>query len=411
LIFKNRVVILFLLCAQCEVSDSKKNEVHKHKNQFKMENRYYYIDRLKVFLICLIVFHQTLIAYGGIGLWYYTSADSFTGTALIAVNTIKTVNLSFLASLFFLISAMLAHTSYQKWGFREFVKRRLVRLGVPLLVYAVLFHPTVVYFIARSNGMPPGWLSFVREQLTTNFTLGPMWFVATLLAMELGYAIYKKYCPSIDPLLSELWKQTAALRATLFVAALGIINFVVRLASPARAIQPGIQWGFYPVYVGMFISGLIAQRNDWIHKLKIGFSLPWLLFGLLCLPMLLLSVHHIGDWSIFTGGLNTQSLLYALWEPMICAGMNFFLMSVFFRFFNSQSERAVVLSNLVYIVYFICPAVIVPLTKLFEPMALPVFFKWLFTAILSTVICFAVAYLLRKIALLLKKSFKILFKQ
>ena len=66
-----------------------------------MEERYYYIDRLKVFLMCVIVFHQTLIAYGGIGLWYYTSTDSFTGTPLIVVNTIKTVNLSFWHRCFF----------------------------------------------------------------------------------------------------------------------------------------------------------------------------------------------------------------------------------------------------------------------------------------------------------------------
>ena len=369
--------------------------------------RYYYIDRLKVFLMCFIILHQTLIAYGGVGLWYYTSTDSFTGTALIAVNTIKTVNLSFLASLFFLISAMLAHASYQRWGFREFVKRRLVRLGIPLAIYALLFHPTIVFFIARSHGMPDGWLTFIVRQLTEHFSLGPMWFVAVLLVLEMGYAVYKRYCPSITPLMTELWKQTAALRATLFVAAVGLITFVVRLFSPARAAQLGIQWGFYPVYIGMFISGLIAQRNDWIHKLKIGFSLPWVLFGLLCLPLLLLSVHYIGDWSVFTGGLNMQSLFYSLWEPMICSGINFFLMSIFFRYLNRPSGKAVVLSRLVYTVYFICPAVIVPLTILFEPVALPVFFKWFFTAALSVVGSFALAFLLRKVALLLmgiKKS-------
>ena len=132
-----------------------------------------------------------------------------------------------------------------------------------------------------------------------------------------------------------------------------------------------------------------------------------LFFGLLCLPLLLLSVHYIGDWSVFTGGLNMQSLFYSLWEPMICSGINFFLMSIFFRYLNRPSGKAMVLSRLVYTVYFICPAVIVPLTILFEPVALPVFFKWFFTAALSVVGSFALAFLLRKVALLLmgiKKS-------
>ena len=65
-----------------------------------MNERYYYIDRLKFFLICAYIYHQSLIAFGGVGIWYYTSSDRFMGVGLIVVNTIKTIDLSFLASLF-----------------------------------------------------------------------------------------------------------------------------------------------------------------------------------------------------------------------------------------------------------------------------------------------------------------------
>ncbi len=362
-----------------------------------METRYYYIDRLRFFLICFIIFHQTLIAYGGVGLWYYTSTDRFTGTALITVNTIKTINLSFLASLFFLISAMFAHQSYKRYGFKTFVKKRVKRLGIPLVLYTLVFHPLVVYFIARSHGMSANMMTFIQEQLTTKFSFGPFWFVAALLVFELGYAFYKLYCPQIEPFLKDLWKQIAALRATLFVLGIGILTFVVRLFSPARATQPGIQWGFYPLYIGMFISGLIAERNDWIHKVKIGFALPWLLYAFMCLPLLLLSVHYIKDWTEFTGGMNTQSVFYAFWEPMICVGMNFFLMTLFFRYFNKPNPKATEQANLSLLVYFLCPAVIVPLTMFFEPLAMPIFFKWLLTAVLSTVLSYLTAWLLYKI--------------
>ena len=363
-----------------------------------MNERYYYIDRLKVFLICFIIFHQTLIAYGGVGIWYYTSADKFSGVGLIAVNTIKTINLSFLASLFFLLSAMLAHGSYKRYGFKVFVKQRIKRLGIPLLIYVLLFHPTITYFVERTHGLTDkGWLPFVANQLTHHLSFGPFWFVAALLVFELGYALYKLRGPKVESLMTDLWQQIAAFRTTLFVLGVGLITFLIRLVSPAKATQPGIQWGFYPVYIGMFISGLIAERNDWIHKLKIGFSLPWLLFAFLCLPMLLLSVHYIGDWSVFTGGLNTQSVFYALWEPMICVGMNFFLMSFFFRYFNSPSPKAIELSNLSFLVYFLSPMLIVPLTMLFESTQIPIFFKWLFTAFLSTIGSYTIAYLLRKI--------------
>lgn len=363
-----------------------------------MNERYYYIDRLKFFLICLFICHQSLIAYGGVGIWYYTSSDRFLGVALITVNTIKTINLSFLASLFFLISAMFAYESYKRYGFKDFIKRRVKRLGIPLVLYVLIFHPTIEYLVASTHGATDkGWFPFVLEQLTTDFSFGPFWFVAALLVFELGFAVFKKCGPNIDGLMSELWQQIAALRTTLFVLGVGLLAFVIRLLSPARATLPGIQWGCYPLYVGMFISGLIAQRNDWIHKLKIGFSLPWLLFAFLCLPTMLFSVHFIKDWSIFTGGLNSQSLFFALWEPMLCVGMNFFLMTFFFRYFNQPSPRAILLTNLSFLVFFFCPAVIVPLTMFFEPLAMPIFFKWLLTSVLSIALSYLIAWLLYKI--------------
>ena len=371
--------------------------------QLTMDERYYYIDRLKAFLICFFIFHQTLIAYGGVGLWYYTSVDRFSGMALIAVNTIKTINLSFLASLFFLISAMFAHESYKRYGFKTFVKKRIMRLGVPLLIYVLVVHPSIVFFVERTHGMTDlGWFSFVLQMLTTRFSFGPFWFIATLLVFELGYALYKLRGPKVESLMTELWQQIAALRTTLFVIGIGLLAFVIRLLSPARATQPGIQWGFYPLYVGMFISGLIAQRNDWIHKLKIGFSIPWLLFAFCCLPLLLASVHFIKDWSVFTGGLNSQSLFYALWEPMLCVGVHFFLMSFFFRYFNKPSERAVQISNLSFLVFFLCPVVIVLFTIIFESLALPLFFKWLFTSVLSAALSYLLAFLLYKIPIMRK---------
>ena len=82
--------------------------------------------------------------------------------------------------------------------------------------------------------------------------------------------------------------------------------------------------------------------------------------------------------------------------------MNFFLMTFFFRYFNQPSPRAILLTNLSFLVFFFCPAVIVPLTMFFEPLAMPIFFKWLLTAVLSTVLSYLTAWLLYKIPFIRK---------
>ena len=36
---------------------------------------YPYLDKLRVFLTCLVIFHHTAIAFGASGGWYYKSPD------------------------------------------------------------------------------------------------------------------------------------------------------------------------------------------------------------------------------------------------------------------------------------------------------------------------------------------------
>ena len=40
---------------------------------------YPYLDKLRVFLTCLVIFHHTAIAFGASGGWYYKSPDLWSG--------------------------------------------------------------------------------------------------------------------------------------------------------------------------------------------------------------------------------------------------------------------------------------------------------------------------------------------
>lgn len=364
-----------------------------------MENeRYFYIDRLRVFLICYIIFHQSLIAFGGIGPWYYTSADRFVGTSLIVVNTVKTINISFMMGLYFITTAMLAYITYQKHGFRNFVKTRLIVLGIPLLLYVTLFHPSYLYFVAKTKGnVEIGWLQFVIDSLSHKPTFGSFWFVALLLVFELAYAFLKKFYRKKTERVLSMWDHITPFRTTLFIICIGTVSFIIRLVSPASTIGPGIKWGFYTLYLGTFIVGLIGQRFNWISQLRVNNSVPWLIFSFLCLPMLLFSLHYVKDWSVFTGGMNSQSLFYALWEPMVCVGICMFLMSFFHSYLNHPGKLSVKLSEMSFTAYFFYPVPIVLFTYLFESMDIPVFFKWFFTGALSCIASFALAYVIYRI--------------
>lgn len=90
------------------------------------------------------------------------------------------IDQSYFMALFFFISAWLMPASYERKGAMAFVRDRLVRLGVPLLVFILVLNPALVGIIRFYKGVPVDWVQVFLH----NHYPGPMWFVLTLLVFE-----------------------------------------------------------------------------------------------------------------------------------------------------------------------------------------------------------------------------------
>jgi glucans biosynthesis protein C len=84
------------------------------------------------------------------------------------------VNMSFFMGLFFLISAYFVPSSLERKGAAKFMKDRLVRLGVPMLVFMFAVFPVL------------GYLLFGRLEIG----LGHLWFLELLLIFSAAYVAY-----------------------------------------------------------------------------------------------------------------------------------------------------------------------------------------------------------------------------
>jgi fucose 4-O-acetylase-like acetyltransferase len=94
----------------------------------------FYIDNLKVGLITLVVLQHALITYGVEGRWYYAQKTTHIG-AIIPMTLLAVINQSFFMGFFFFLSAYFIPGSYNKKGAARFVKDRLLRLGIPLVLF------------------------------------------------------------------------------------------------------------------------------------------------------------------------------------------------------------------------------------------------------------------------------------
>lgn len=54
--------------------------------------RYHYLDKLRVFLICVVIFHHTAIAFGASGGWYYKSSVLWKGWSQALMSLVMGIN-------------------------------------------------------------------------------------------------------------------------------------------------------------------------------------------------------------------------------------------------------------------------------------------------------------------------------
>ena len=98
----------------------------------------------------------------------------------------------FLIALLFLVAGLLTPSSLQRKGTARFLGDRLLRLGVPFVVYVLLVQPTLNYALQHPLGAAPG--SYWAEYLGSGrLDTGPLWFVGVLLVFSVGYAGWSNF--------------------------------------------------------------------------------------------------------------------------------------------------------------------------------------------------------------------------
>lgn len=104
-----------------------------------------------------------------------------------------------------------------------------------------------------------------------------MWFVLTLLVFELLYVVYRS-CRKTVPKISAATKLPSVWTVVAFIVVMGLVAFAIRLVCPAGKSWFGLQFGYFPLYVGMFCAGIVAWRDGWLERMQVRNALGW--FGL-----------------------------------------------------------------------------------------------------------------------------------
>lgn len=320
--------------------------------------------------------------------------------SMVALTIFTLVCQSFFMGLFFFVSAYFMPGSYDRKGAGRFVGDRLLRLGIPLLVYYFVIHPVTVWFARFRGELTLGgfYAEYVWKFRGTYF--GPAWFLEALIIFTVLYALYRRIFSSRGNAKKDRIAFPSGKTLLWTAIALGVTAFVVRLAYPTGTGPLELQLGYFPSYIVLFIAGCLAYRNGWLNEVSQRAVKRWTWIAVCSIPVLPLGLIATGalDGNItLYGGLNVQALLYAMWEPFVCIGIILFLLALFRRRFSGTGTWQRFLSANAYTVYLLHPPAIVGWTVAFHGVGLPPIVKWIIVSGLSVTTCFIAAAAVRSI--------------
>ena len=362
-----------------------------------MKKHYHYLDKLRVFLTCVVIFHHTAIAFGASGGWYYKSSEHWKGWSQALMSLVMGIDQSYFMALFFFISALLMPVSYERKGVVKFLKDRLIRLGFPLLIFILFLNPVIVGLVGEFRGVSVDW----GQLFLYHHKPGPMWFVLTLIVFELLYVVYRTLCPQREFLAQVKFPSVAQIIVFIFMA--GIVAFFVRLSCPIGKGWFGLQFGYFPLYIGMYWVGLIAARQKWLERIELCKAIVWLAIVLIAI-VAFAAFYYVNRESggSDAGGWNRLAFAYAMWEPILCVGISYFLLTVFKQWGNNPNWFFRVLSADSYMTYILHPFSVVCGTYLAQRWNLTPLEGFLFVCIVAIVTSFGIAHLIRLIPLVRK---------
>jgi fucose 4-O-acetylase-like acetyltransferase len=366
----------------------------------KGKKRIFFLDNLKIALVALVVANHAGQAYVTISTGWPVQDTNIPGINNYILGTFFSFNSAFFMALFFLISAYFLPASLDRKGTRKYMTDRLVRLGIPTLIFLFLAFPLVSYLSDGDGQSFTGFLQNSYFNFTDGlFTFGHVWFLGMLLIFSCAYAGYrllkrpadaekrKLKVPGNAAILGFAVLLTLALFAIRTVSAPG--NFAVwHLFEPARL----------PAYVAMFWVGIVAYRNGWLKTIPVSTAKIWALITLITLLATPVVITVFGNGQdLWAEGFTLATLATSAWDAFLCVGLCVCLPVLFREKFEFRGKVLKAAADDAFVVYLIHPFVLVPLQGILLGTEVPALAKFAAVSILGIALSFGIAHLIRKI--------------
>lgn len=259
-------------------------------------NRILFLDNLRYLMVLLVVVLHSAVSYSNVVPWWCVrEANEFSEFFDVLLLILDV----FLMPVLFFIAGYFAIPSFQKKGLRLFLRGKLKRLGLPLLIGIPLVSPLFpyIYHYTRHTffedmSFCEYWLGYMKGAgdlrigliySADHFNHFHLWFMSLLLFFFILFALYadkKKWHEDSVPVHAS--ENASAKSVWIMLAGVGILSAIsafagtLIFASPSNP-EPWISVAnllqFQPVkvvsYLLCFVMGIHAFYHNWFTKTRI----------------------------------------------------------------------------------------------------------------------------------------------
>lgn len=360
------------------------------------ESRNEWVDVLRGLVALLVVVHHTALMYGVVGSWFWHEKSPDNSFSSLLLTAFCTFNQAWFMGLFFLLAGAYVPQALARKGARLYLMDRLVRLGLPLIVFGCVLGPLTIALAFTSKGFAfPDTLMALWRQ--ARFESGPQWFVAALWVMTCMVTPFVPWLQRERPFPSTATMWGAALMV-------GASAFLIRLVWPVgQTWWMGWQLGYFPSYVLLFIAGVAGAQSRWWFDVPATSARTWrrvMRWAIWLFPLVAIAGSRIpGLAGPAVGGWNVQAFAYAFWEPLVAWGVLLRLLRWAPNRFACPTASFKAIGRSALTVYLIHPPIVVCVGVALHGWPAPALIKFVLSSCLSVLMCLAISFFLNRLPL------------
>ena len=356
------------------------------------------IDNLKALLVAWVIGGHALMGYAAIGGWPYAEVQEGTLPPLLeyVLSILLGPTALFAMGAFFFLSGLFAPRAADRVGAGRYAVSRLVRLGIPWLLFMLGVWPFFMWLAFLSAGYHlTYWQAFLGR--TPFLDAGPIWFVQVLLYASLGYALWHRtgWGERLTP------TDVKGRHLVAVAAVIAVVSFAVRLEFPARSQQIlDLHLWQWPELMGMFACGAMVAGQGWARAVPDTIARRcWLaVAATLVIAPTIIGVIGITSFvqaeATFLGGLRWQAAVLDVIEASLVVAGSVGVLWLAQRHLTSRGRIAGAAARGAYAAYMLQVPVLLTLEIALRPLPLPITAKALIVGVGGIVGSFALAWLL-----------------